>query len=237
MWQDFRYSVRLLLRHPGFTLTAISVLALGIGVNAGIFGLINGLLLRPLPGADAAGDVVGLYSHDRTTERGYRAFSYRGFSDVRDAGGPFATLAAHNVTMVGISEGNTTRQSFADIVSTRYFETLGVRADLRPRLHPRGRTARQPAARGDRQLPPLAAAELRSRPALAHRPHQRPGLRHHRRRARRVRRHHRHSRHRVLAAARRARRPRERLQLARCIASWSIRKPTSWSCSAGSSRR
>ncbi len=126
MLQDLRYSVRLLLRHPAFTLTAISVLALGIGVNAGIFGLINGLLLRPLPGAEAAGDIVGLYSHDRTTERGYRAFSYRGFSEVREAGGPFATLAAHNVTMIGISEGNTTRQSFADIVSTRYFETLGV---------------------------------------------------------------------------------------------------------------
>ncbi|MGE0865527.1 MAG: ADOP family duplicated permease [Vicinamibacterales bacterium] len=126
MLQDFRYSVRLLLRHPAFTLTAISVLALGIGVNAGIFGLINGLLLRPLPGAEAAGEVMGLYSHDRTTERGYRAFSYRGFSDVREAGGPFATLAAHNVAMVGISEGNTTRQSFADIISTRYFETLGV---------------------------------------------------------------------------------------------------------------
>lgn len=126
MLQDLHYSVRLLLRHPAFTLTAISVLALGIGVNAGIFGLINGLLLRPLPGAEAAGDVVGLYSHDRTTERGYRAFSYRGFSEVREAGGPFATLTAHNVTMVGINEGSTTRQSFADIISTRYFETLGV---------------------------------------------------------------------------------------------------------------
>src|SRR5688572_21076357 len=137
MLQDLRYSVRLLFRHPGFTLTAIGVLALGIGVNAGIFGLINGLLLRPMPGAGAAGDVVGLYSHDRTTERGYRAFSYRGFSEVRDAGlsteasakagGPFAMLAAHNVAMIGVGEGASTRQSFADIISTRYFETLGVK--------------------------------------------------------------------------------------------------------------
>lgn len=36
LWQDLRYSVRLLARHPGFTLTAIGVLTLGIGVNAGI---------------------------------------------------------------------------------------------------------------------------------------------------------------------------------------------------------
>ena len=47
LWQDLRYSARLLRKHPGFTLTAIGVLTLGIGVNAGIFGIINGLLIRP----------------------------------------------------------------------------------------------------------------------------------------------------------------------------------------------
>ena len=92
IWQDLRYSARLLLKHPGFTLTAISVLALGIGVNAGIFGLINGLLLRPMPGSEVAGEVVGLYNHDRTTERGYRASSFRGFTEVRDAGCVFRPL-------------------------------------------------------------------------------------------------------------------------------------------------
>ena len=147
MLQDFRYSVRLLFRHPGFTLTAIGVLTLGIGVNAGIFGIINGLLLRPMPGAGAAGDIVGLYSHDRTTERGYRAFSYRGFSEVRDAGGPFVMLAAHNVTMIGVTDGNTTRQSLVDIISTRYFETLGVR----PSSAATSRSRRNgPAASSDR---------------------------------------------------------------------------------------
>ena len=127
LWQDLRYSARLLLRHPGFTLTAIGVLTLGIGVNAGIFGIINGLVLRPLVGAEAPGEVVGVYSKDRTTERGYRAFSYPGFTDVRDARGPFASLAAHNVALGGVTENNTTRQAFIDIITTRYFETLGTR--------------------------------------------------------------------------------------------------------------
>ncbi|MDO8681334.1 MAG: ABC transporter permease [Acidobacteriota bacterium] len=126
-WQDLRYSFRLLARHPGFTVTAVCVLALGIGVNAGIFGLINGMLLRPLPGASADGELIGLYSHDRTTERSYRAFSFPDFTDIRSAGGPFRHLAAHNLAMVGVKKDNNVRQAFADVVGTGYFETLGVR--------------------------------------------------------------------------------------------------------------
>jgi putative ABC transport system permease protein len=127
LWQDFRYSARLLLKHPGFTATAVGVLMLGIGVNAGIFGIINGLMIRPLVGAEAPGEVVGLFSKDRTTERGYRAFSYQGFAEIREAGGPFLKIAAHNVAIGGLTENNTTRQALVDIVTTGYFETLGVR--------------------------------------------------------------------------------------------------------------
>ena len=59
-------SARLLFKHPGFTVTAVCVLTLGIGVNAGVFGIINGLMIRPLAGADAPGEVVGVFSKDRT---------------------------------------------------------------------------------------------------------------------------------------------------------------------------
>ena len=62
IWQDLRHSARLLRKHPGFTVTAIGVLTLGIGVNAGVFGIINGLMIRPLAGADAPGEVVGVFS-------------------------------------------------------------------------------------------------------------------------------------------------------------------------------
>jgi hypothetical protein len=126
IWQDLRYSARLLRKHPGFTLTAVGVLTLGIGVNAGIFGIINGLMIRPLAGADAPGEVVGVFSKDRTAERDYRPFSYPRFSDVRDAGGPFAHLAGHTVALAGVIENNTTRQATVDIVTTGFFETLGV---------------------------------------------------------------------------------------------------------------
>jgi predicted permease len=127
IWLDFRYSARLLRKHPGFTLTAVAVLTLGIGVNAGIFGIINGLMIRPLAGADAPGEVVGLFSRARTVARDYRPFSYPAFRDIRDAGGPFAHLAGHTVTVAGVTENNTTRPSTVDIVTTGFFDTLGVR--------------------------------------------------------------------------------------------------------------
>src|SRR4030095_4756668 len=94
--------------------------------NRGSFRLINGPMIRPLVGADAPGEMVGVYSKDRTTERGYRSFSYPGFVDLREAGGPFAHLAAHNVALGGVTENNPTRQALVDIISTDYFATLGV---------------------------------------------------------------------------------------------------------------
>ena len=126
LWQDLRHSARLLLKNLGFTLTAVGVLTLGIGVNAGVFGIINGLMIRPLSGAEAPGEVVGVFSKDRTAERDYRPFSYPGFRDLRDAGGPFAHLAGHTVALAGVTEKNLTRPVTVDIVTTGFFETLGV---------------------------------------------------------------------------------------------------------------
>ena len=126
IWQDLRYSARLLLKHPGFTLTAVAVLTLGIGVNAGIFGIINGLMIRPLAGADAPGEVVGVFSRDRTAAGNYRPFSYPAFRDLRDAGGPFARLAGHTIALGGVTEDHITRPVTVDIVTTGFFDTLGV---------------------------------------------------------------------------------------------------------------
>ncbi len=123
--QDLRYAVRSLLKKPGFTVVAITVLALGIGANTAIFSLINAFLLKPLA-AERPEQLVGCYSRSTAHPDSYRAFSYPNYCDLRERTSVFTRLTAHNPVMVGVTEGDTTRRIFADLVSCNYFETFGT---------------------------------------------------------------------------------------------------------------
>ena len=122
--QDLRFGLRTFSKAPGFTAVAILVLALGVGANSAIFTVVNALILRPLSGR--ADELVGIFNYDRTVPDSYRAFSYPNYADIRDQAGVFDGLMAHMLGMVGVPAGDSTRRTFASVVSSNYFDTLGV---------------------------------------------------------------------------------------------------------------
>jgi hypothetical protein len=125
LWQDLRYGVRMLLKHPGFTFIAVLTLALGIGVNTALFSVINAVLLRPLPYAEPE-RLAQLY--EANAQQGYDrfAFSLANFVDHRDQQTGFEQMAAYfrrdsNLTGAGEPE----RVQVA-VVSASFFPLLRV---------------------------------------------------------------------------------------------------------------
>ncbi|MFZ0589234.1 MAG: ABC transporter permease [Bryobacteraceae bacterium] len=125
IWQDVRYAIRALWNKPGFTAAAVLVLALGIGANSTVFSLINAFLLKPLA-VSKPERLTGLYSRDTKHPDTYRAFSYPNYVDIRNDNPVFSSLMAHQLALVGVKEGDSTRRTFAGIVSSNYFSALGV---------------------------------------------------------------------------------------------------------------
>jgi predicted permease len=137
LWNDLRYSVRMLAKSPAFTLVAVASLALGIGANTAIFTLINGVLLKQLPvrapkelvsfGKAISGGVLGgvdmgtadLYPYDFARQLETRP-------------GPFEGIFSYNSRMrkVGVQAGEhptgQAAQVLAHLVSGNYFDVLGV---------------------------------------------------------------------------------------------------------------
>jgi predicted permease len=151
MLSDLRFSLRLLARTPGFTATAIAVLALGIGVNTAIFSVVHELAYsaRPFPDAD---QVVQLYTQDTKNPKNYRMFSYPVYREILAHNDVFSGVLAHNLAMVGIGEHDTSRRTFAAIVSANYFSTLGVTL-------PQGRAFTAEEEKPDAAIPVVVASD------------------------------------------------------------------------------
>ena len=131
IWQDIRHGARMLAKNPGFSLTAILSIAIGVGANAAMFSVADGLIFRPLPIPDASGlmDVIGTTptGEDRNIE-----LSYPDYADLRDRAQSFEGLAALDGMIAGLSlrRDEPAQGTFGQAVSANFFDLLHVRPAL-----------------------------------------------------------------------------------------------------------
>ena len=134
--QDFRYALRQLRKSPGFTLTVILTLALGIGANAAVFTMFDQVLLRMLPVQKPESLVrfqwTGGFSGSMSSFGGDsdNYFSYPAYKEIRDHNQVFDGVLAADKAQVGVSWHNQAENDQAEVVSGNYFQVLGLQPAL-----------------------------------------------------------------------------------------------------------
>ena len=140
LWNDFRYAARRLTMSPGFTAAAVATIALGVGINTGVFSVLNGIALRELPAPDAD-ELVSIHQrYDQQTREQRRVsgatshFStseYRAYRDgTRTLSGLIGYTRAREVTL-GSDAPQVIRGT---LVTCNYFDVLRQPLALGPGL-------------------------------------------------------------------------------------------------------
>jgi predicted permease len=119
-WQDVRYAFRLMRKSPGFSAVAVLSLALGIGVNALAFSIVNAVVLKPLPITNA--HEVMFVERD-----GRYSTSFPAYRDLRDRNTTFAGLAGYRISPMDLEVGNVPARTWGYLATGNYFDLLGVR--------------------------------------------------------------------------------------------------------------
>lgn len=124
MFSDARVALRQLIKSPGFTITAIITLALGIGANAVVFSVLNALILRPINVPHAE----NLYMVQRMK---YPSQSYPDYLDLRDRNRTFSSLMGIQIMgPVGVDTGNNPTTVWPELATGNYFDTLEIQPYL-----------------------------------------------------------------------------------------------------------
>ena len=126
---DIRYAVRVLVKNPLFTGVVVVTLALGIGLNTAVFSVIDGLLLRPLPGTRAPNELVQLYRTYRGENFGSSSIPH--YFDVRDrSGNTFSGVTLWSFETMNLATGGRNERVLGVMASANHFSVLGVNAAL-----------------------------------------------------------------------------------------------------------
>ncbi|HEU5456981.1 MAG TPA: ABC transporter permease [Terracidiphilus sp.] len=146
MFLDIRYALRQLRKSPGFSLTAVVTLALGIGANAIVFSVLNALILHPLnlPHSENLTTVQRIVPGLGVVP----SQSYMDYQEMLNRNHSFSSLATYSIQgAVGVSTGGAEpSQAWPYLVSGNYFDTVGVHPYL-------GRLFNASDERGDNSAP------------------------------------------------------------------------------------
>ena len=123
MVQDFRYAMRLLRKNPGFAFVTVFTPALGIGATTAIFGVVYGVLLRPLP-YEKPDQIVQLWE---ANDRGHRMnFTDPNFEDIRSQSHSLQGLAEFGAGVESVSGGAEPTRTMVSSVSQDFFPLMRV---------------------------------------------------------------------------------------------------------------
>jgi cell division protein FtsX len=123
--QDVRFSWRVFIKNPGFSATAVLMLALGIGANTAIFSVVNTVLLRPLPYKDAD-RLVTVWGYDRAKGFDTDQVSNPDFRDWKNQGRVFEGMAASTDAMYTMTAAGEPAAITAYQFSPEFFDVMGV---------------------------------------------------------------------------------------------------------------
>ncbi len=118
--QDMRHGMRMLRRSKQFTAIAVVSLALGIGANVVVFGVLNGLLLRPLPVHDAE----RVYF---VNNKNFPAQSFPNYLAIRDRNVVFDSLFAYRIMYMAVEASGEPQHVWGYLVTGNYFDSLGIK--------------------------------------------------------------------------------------------------------------
>ncbi len=138
-WQDLKYGFRQLRLKPGFALTAILSLALGIGANTAIFTLVDQVVVRLLPVHDPRELVqlqVGGGRFGSNTGDGEHTFSYPIYLAFRDRNTVFSGLTGERIELASLTSEDRAEMITVGMVAGNYFNVLGVQPHLGRLLTP-----------------------------------------------------------------------------------------------------
>ena len=123
--RDVSFSLRIFVKSPGFSLTAILILAFGIGLTTAIFSVVNVVLLRPLPYKDPD-RLVTVWGYDRPKGFDTDQVSYPDFIDWKNQNHVFESMAASTDAMYTMTGAGEPAAIIAYQFSPEYFDVMGV---------------------------------------------------------------------------------------------------------------